>query len=363
MSRPTLRESARFDVLDFYRFAGALFVALDHFVCQYLPVGDLVKDRVERLEPLMGFFFTLSGFVIMHVYSRHMSTVTDYLKYLQKRLARIYPLHIVTLVLAILWANPYFSDPHAILPNVLLIQAWDTTKHLTFNYPSWSVSAELFVYLLFPVFLFATGRLGLWGALLLPLACVVANILFFDFFDLGSWTNANYNFGCLRAAPSFIAGMAIYQLATVRFSNLKVPGWAAHGLAIATIPIMLFGVPNELVLAILVVVVFLLARAEPQNPGIFSKPLFRSLANCSYGFYMLHALVGAVMLARLPRVLHLGDTARFGLAAVALVVTTALAILSYQFFEDPARRYIGSLRIRWTKTVSRPTPSQVQARS
>jgi peptidoglycan/LPS O-acetylase OafA/YrhL len=37
----------------------------------------------------------------MHVYDRRISTVSDYMDYLQKRLARIYPLHLLTLVVAI----------------------------------------------------------------------------------------------------------------------------------------------------------------------------------------------------------------------------------------------------------------------
>ena len=352
------QEYARFDVLDFYRYAGALFIALDHFLLLYLPADVWITDRIHvLLQPLMGFFFTLSGFVIMHVYGRHISTIADYFDYLQKRLARIYPLHLATFVLAMLWGiysgHKYFFSSNAILPNIFLLHAWDTTDHLSFNYPSWSVSAEFFVYLLFPVFLFVTNRLGLWWALLLPLMCVIANILFFNARGLGPWTQANYDFGCLRAVPSFIAGMVVYRLATVRFAHLVVPGWTAHGLAIATIPMMLVGVPNELVLAIMVLVVFLLARAEPVIPGTLSKPLPRALANCSYGFYMLHALVGGMMLSLVPKVIYLSDAWKYGMAAAAILVTTMTAIISFRFFENPARRYFGSLRFRRTKAVIR----------
>ena len=60
---------SRFDVLDFYRYAGALFVALDHYFFNYSSVDRALLLRIGvQLQPLMGFFFTLSGFVIMHVY-------------------------------------------------------------------------------------------------------------------------------------------------------------------------------------------------------------------------------------------------------------------------------------------------------
>jgi peptidoglycan/LPS O-acetylase OafA/YrhL len=340
-------EPVRFDVLDFYRYAGAVVVAMVHFIIYYLPVALWVRERVYLFQPLMGFFFTLSGFVIMHVHGRHMKTVLDYIEYLLKRLARIYPVHLATLGLAIVWgifANHKLGfEASAILPNVFLLHAWDTTQGLSFDYPSWSLSAEFFVYLLFPIFLFATLRLGMWMALLLPVVMAAVNTWFFHAHGLGLWTYANWNFGCLRAAPSFIAGMAAYRLATVRFANLRVPAWVAHGLMIATVPMMWFGVADEAVLAIFVVAVFLLARAEPPKPGLLSRPVPRALANCSYSFYMLHAFVGVFLVSVVPRVFHLNSDWQFGMAAVAIAATTAVSILSYRFFESPARRYLGSL--------------------
>ncbi len=352
-----MRQTTHFDVLDFYRYGGALFVAIDHFMLTWLPVDNFIRMRVHLdLQPLMGFFFTLSGFVIIHTYSRKISTVSDYLGYLKKRFARIYPLHLATFGLAILWwwtlswQPSYWFNSDAIVPNILLIQAWNTVNHLSFNYPSWSVSAEFFVYLLFPIFVLAVDWLGLWGALLLPLISAVAISAFFDANGLGSWTYATWNYGCLRAVPSFIGGMAIYRIATLRFANLVVPAWIAHATAIATIPLMLLGAPGPLVLGIFLLVVFLLARAEPSaGGGVFSTPLFRALASCSYSFYMLHVFVGTVMLGRLPKLIHVNGLGMFGLAALALVVTTAISILSFRYFEDPARRYFSRLTPAWQR--------------
>jgi peptidoglycan/LPS O-acetylase OafA/YrhL len=344
-------EFVRFDVLDFYRYAGALFIAFDHFLIFHLPADTSVKKQFdEQLQPLMGFFFTLSGFVIMHVYDGRISSFAKYLNYLQKRLARIYPLHLLALVTAIIWgifANlKYFYIPNAIIPNLLLIHAWNTTEHLSYDYPSWSVSAEFFVYLAFPIFLLGINRLGSM-AWLLPLLSAGAIEWFFRWRGLGSWTHASYDFGCLRAVPSFIAGMAIYRLATTRYAELFVPAWIAHGLAIATIPMMLVGVPGEMVLAIFVLVIFLLALAEPMTPGVFSRPLPRALANCSYGFYMLHVFVGDVMLGLVPRAFHIVGAWKFAFVLPALAATTLIAMLSFRVLEDPARRYFGGLQFRW----------------
>jgi hypothetical protein len=50
------KQIARFDVLDFYRYGGALWVAVTHFTIYYLPVDASIKIRVDLLQPLMGFF-------------------------------------------------------------------------------------------------------------------------------------------------------------------------------------------------------------------------------------------------------------------------------------------------------------------
>ena len=59
----------------------------------------------------MGFFFTLSGFVIMHVYAGRIATISEYGDYLKKRLARMYPLHIATFLMAPFFAGLYFPIP------------------------------------------------------------------------------------------------------------------------------------------------------------------------------------------------------------------------------------------------------------
>jgi peptidoglycan/LPS O-acetylase OafA/YrhL len=120
---------------------------------------------------------------------------------------------------------------------------------------------------------------------------------------------------------------------------------------------MFFGVAGEAVLAFFVVVVFLLARTEPAIPGVFSRPFARALANCSYGFYMWHAVVGATLLSLMPKVLHLREAWTFPLAVAAIILTTLISIGSYRFFESPARRYLGSLRLPLTKVTSKHTIS------
>jgi peptidoglycan/LPS O-acetylase OafA/YrhL len=332
----------QFDVLDFYRYAGAVLVAIDHYMILYLPIEPTVKSYIHsQLQPLMGFFFTLSGFVIMHVYAGRISLASEYLDYLQKRLARMYPLHIITFLAAPHFAGFFF--PEAIIPNILLVHAWNTTHRLSFDYPSWSVSAEFFVYLLFPVFLYLIIKLGKLS-FMLPFAFGICLAILFYCLNIGSWQDATYNFGCLRAVPSFISGMIVYQLATNSFATLRVPAWIAHGSAAMTLPLMLCGTPRELMLIVMAFIVFLLARTEPRVPGILSKPIPRALANASYGFYLLHALVGPFVFGHAIRNFHVAGNELFAVVPLAIATTTGLAILSFGCFENPARRFLSNVR-------------------
>ena len=295
---------------------------------------------LTNFNRLMGFFFTLSGFVIMHVYAGRVTTISEYGDYLKKRLARMYPLHIATFLMAPFFVGLYFPD--SILPNVLLIHAWDATKHLSFNYPSWSVSAEFFVYLLFPIFytlMIALGRFTILFPLIFALILTIA----FRALGLRDWNEVTYDFGCLRAVPSFVAGMLVYQLATQHFNKLKVPVWIAHGSTIATLLLMLSGVPAEIMLVAMAFVVFLLAKSEPHVPGILSKPFPRALANSSYGFYLLHALVGPFIFGLAVKAFHFANGEMYAVVPVAIAATTALAILSFQYFENPARRFLSEV--------------------
>jgi len=294
----------------------------------------------------MGFFFTLSGFVIMHVYEGRINSFGKYGNYLRKRLARIYPIFFATFVISYLYAiyTRNHSDmfaPSAILPNLLLIHAWNTTKMLTFDYPSWSVSAEMFVYLLFPAFLFMVNRMRDFAvALPFGLAFAIAGV--FSLFGLGDWVAATYNGGCLLATPCFVAGMVVHRLLTREFAGFRAPVWLAHGMAFATIALVLARAPANLLLVYMPALVFVMAAAEPERPGVLSRPFARDLANASYGFYLLHIPVADVVLRSLVHRLGWPAAATYALAPIAIVITTALSIVSFRYFEEPLRRYLGA---------------------
>ena len=113
-------------------------------------------------------FFVISGYVIANQYLHRVLDHHAVGRFLWRRLARVYPLHIATLtfylMIALLLALGYVQSdnptryPLSDVPaQVLLLHAIDGQR-LTFNFPSWSLSAEMVCYLLFPLVAFAALR-------------------------------------------------------------------------------------------------------------------------------------------------------------------------------------------------------------
>jgi peptidoglycan/LPS O-acetylase OafA/YrhL len=131
------------------------------------------------------FFFVLSGFILTYAYPALDRRGT--VRFLVARLARIMPLHLLTLLLYVLILPAWYRDSvssstrGAGLLSALLLQAWVPVYRVqtAFNGVSWSLSAELFFYLCFPLLIWGwrqTWRLKIAATFLLVVdAILVAN--------------------------------------------------------------------------------------------------------------------------------------------------------------------------------------------
>jgi peptidoglycan/LPS O-acetylase OafA/YrhL len=192
MSQPT-----EISALTSLRGVAALTVLIFHVIPDFR--GYLAVDL----------FFLLSGFVLTHVYRQIALTRESYFKFLKARLARIYPVHLMMLVvlLPMLDTRPDFSSG-GLLSSLLLLQSpWHS---ICWNYASWSISAEWHAYLLFPI-LVMNYRTRSNKALLATLL-VCAGVVGLTDLTLGSGNISNTIVVLLRCLPEFISGMAIYFL-------------------------------------------------------------------------------------------------------------------------------------------------------
>lgn len=340
---PRLRpESDELLGIDALRFIAATGIVVGHAMGRSSSFAEVGPTPLRLFVDL---FFVVSGYVISHVYLGALPSGTTFARFLVKRVARLVPLHwltllativvaIITMRMGVRMSNPELYEPACILPNVLLIHALNTCDHLSFNTASWSISAEAVMYLLVPLFfLIGRSRFAGWGLL-------VALVVALSVYSGDIWLNWKYHGGAVRAVPSFLLGTLLFR---ERQLIARIPAGAS--LALLTLACffagMAAGAPNLLLLGLLyLTVVFAIAGDLNGAAG----PLFRRLAplgQLTYSVYMIHELWLLVLVNVVAvRVLHL-DGRALDMAVVAAVISVNLVgYLSLMLFETPARRWV-----------------------
>ncbi|OHU82269.1 hypothetical protein BKN38_07475 [Helicobacter sp. CLO-3] len=193
--------------LDSFRGIAAISVVLFHL---------LVLDSVSRFEffknawLFVPFFFVLSGFVMPYVYDRN---TFSFRRFIIARSFRILPLYWVAFIavfaleclrylayhkFGMLKNEPFTgsNDFSEIIPHLLLLQSWlNSSSHVSFNAPAWSLSVEWYLYVAFGLLMFVP-RLTRYA--LFALLSTLAYFHLFDFFKIVTSSGIMYFFsGCL----------------------------------------------------------------------------------------------------------------------------------------------------------------------
>jgi peptidoglycan/LPS O-acetylase OafA/YrhL len=157
--------------LDALRIVGALMIVVFHFN-RFINLDGRwqgADDTIKNFSLIVDLFFLISGYVMAAIYTGRITTAAKYRDFLQKRVARLGPLHWATMLVfvaiaALGWAgvlnehDPSRYDVTCIPQNVLFIHAWGTCKAQTWNFVSWAISAEMGMYVALPVLFWITAR-------------------------------------------------------------------------------------------------------------------------------------------------------------------------------------------------------------
>lgn len=332
------------------RFVAALWVVLFSF----WPHLDttLAPLLVEKGYLGVDLFFVLSGFILCHVYlERFGAGQFSYKAFIRARLARIYPLHLATLLavmaLGLAAGAAGIAISHNVLnwqsfiPNLLMVHAWGFTHEAGWNHPSWSISAEWFAYLTFPAYAFGAWRLRNRPLLAVLLAAnfLVALHLLFPLWAGFSLTQATYHWGALRIVPCFAYGCALYL--AYRQDPLRRP-LAGTVLAVGLVLLSAgwLGSDTLTVLSCGSLIVALASLSDRNIPLLSSRPSVW-LGEISYAIYMCCApwlMVSTNLVARMT-----GDADKqfylliwLGII-IGLIVVSALA---HHLIERPARQFL-----------------------
>ena len=347
------------------RFVAAFWLLLFFFGERFAKWGVAPLPVIHCGNYGVDLFFILSGFVLAHVYGPQVTAGRfHYGSFLWARIARIYPTHLVTLLMMVaLWAvasamgvqMPEAAfDPSQIPAHLLLIHAWGLVGSDGWNFPSWSISAEWFAYLAFPVmfgcvaFLMRAGR-GVGG----PICALVASVALFYVLYLGmaargvELTDMTSSGGALRIIPSFLAGVALWQLGnvmSVRRETAIVGLIVSAMLVVASCSLDLAGAG---IWPALLAIVFFTAetaksgRSNSADEGILSSPRWVWLGEISFAIYMVHLPVDVVYFQIVERLQGVPEgpwlAIHFALATLASVVAGAVL---HHMWERPCRNLL-----------------------
>lgn len=340
-----MNHAARIPSLDGLRGIAALAVMLFHFNIFFLPQARLfdILPFLSRAYIALDLFLLLSGFVMAHVYGFALASNcrVHWRGFAVARFARIYPLFALTLLTVVLVT--VLSDTRirmisfsyqSLALRPLLLQQW---SGLSWNYPSWSISAEAEAYIFFVFFagvLMAGRRPSLMGAFCVAILaglCVTK----------GNLNLVSEKAALLRTLAEFSLGALLYRAHAcgIRFSRR----WAAI-FAVVLVGLAIITTLDFLVVCGFACLIYYAVTATGIFATLLNSRVSVALGNWSYSIYLWHVPTHYVVMAALAAfgypVSHLGLSAARLLLFVTAVAVVFLSAISYEYFETPARRFI-----------------------
>lgn len=303
-------------------------------------------------------FFVLSGFVMGHIYIQKIAGGSfSYKSFLWKRFARLYPVFLATTLgyIILLVLDPKNQGQLAdrlngfdLFVNAAMLQAFNLTERLTLNYPSWSISAEMFAYLLFPlmgIWIIGIKRPG-WALISVIICLAALSVADYVISDglrystdvhgvrvqdegINIFFERTYDFSLLRVSSEFLLGLSFYRC-------LQMSEHSALRRFLEPMPALLIAalIVGSLYVGISLITVLLFAFliASVFVRGVDCGRFVNYVGAISYSIYMGHALV---QLQFHTLIYGQGfETARL-IAGVAVAI--GFGALLYHFIEQPFR--------------------------
>ncbi len=346
-------EGAYLSLLDGVRGCAAIAILFYHYVHFFMagpsrkpppdvdtfyPAHDAFWLFYDRGYLAVQIFWLISGFVFCHVYHRRSATTRSFLV---NRFARLYPLHILTLlvVAALQWLalqrlgyTPIYGkyDLAHFVPQLFMASGWlREVGGYSFNGPIWSVSVEIVIY---AAFWFGRGAIARIG---LPLVIALAAGFYF----------AHQQFGEI----SMVFACGFYFFIGCGFSLLRQSSWGqGRRLGLPVLLLAALGVWGLIagtdwswryaaVPGLCGACFLLLAASESQAPPTL-RGMCQWLGENTYGAYLWHfPLQLTFLLVLMPRY-DPQVVARSGwFLALYLFAVVAIARISFIWFERPLR--------------------------
>lgn len=347
----------KLEQLTFTRFLASISIVVFHFGLDVFPFNSIyLTSLFSQANIGVSYFFILSGFVMVIAYYNH--DKIEYINYYKNRFARIYPIYFIGLLIFVLFqiSNSNFISFTELFLNSFLLQAWYSGRALSLNFPGWSISVELFFYILFPLiinFYLKTKFKGIFN---------YAVILFWLFSQiiLHLLYNSNFYKGYPSVSHDFIFYNPLMHLNEFLIGIISAFYFLNHKkiykkidviiLTFVVLLVLFLKINNVIILhngfmAILFVPIIILLSLNTNGiiTIFFKNKYLILLGEISFGIYILQVPIFRIVYQLLDYFAIIEISVRFYTATFTLIL---ISYFSYVFIESPLRNRIRKIRIK-----------------
>lgn len=335
-----------------------------------------LKDAPDFLMVFMSngwvstsLFFLLSGFILAHLYwgkNNQLSIAKS--KFWALRFVRLYPIHLVVLLILIVLKLPDYLNDNAPLEwlvpsavaNALLLQAWLPDFIPMWSWPTWTISVMIFLYLLMPFLIKLLSRLShkqqILTLLAMPFVSIVPSCIYaYMLFSGVPWSMSMEIFFAnfpLFWVPYFVAGLLMSKVFSLnkshpianRVSVIKKFAWGDLAflvvIIICFIPNIeqpwLFFIKQGLLMPLYIVFLRDLARGRGLMARVFSVPSLTIMGETGFAIFIWQSVV---MTAAFISLIYFPEIGPYQVW-LCIVLVIAISIPSTYLFEKPLAKFL-----------------------
>lgn len=367
-----------FGALDGFRGLLACVVAIYHTIW----LSNINSSPfLNNGQVLVDLFFVFSGFLMFFLYDGRLGSLSQGSDFIRRRIARIYPLHFVMLIVFVLFQalrvlSHYFGlsvvEPGEILPyqigasetlgsffaNLTLTHSMGILDSLSYNAPAWTVSVEFWAYFVFLGMMWLCPPRKMLHFVIMGLGVAV---IYAFLSTLKPNMDFHYDLGFWRCLGGFFSGVLVARLyrsipQNVRNGDVSLWGSALEVftlVALVSFVLLCTGKLQFFLAPFAILFVFTFAIGRGFISKMMSiKPMLH-LGKISYSIYLVHMVISAffaIFAERLMPGLAGPDWNVTGLGGDLLLIPYLLVVVvlshfTYHYIEVPGQKAIMVYRV------------------
>lgn len=349
-----------FQLIQLLRGIASIIVVLLHITINYSDIfhQTFLNNIFKFGGSGVDIFFVLSGFIITYSNLQYIGDPSALGKFLKRRFIRIFPIYwiVISVFLTLQLTLPAFYKVHFDTGWANVLQTYFLLPgHIMLNGVSWSLTNELFFYLLFAIALIIPNKMYSFSLLVAYFVFLLVHALTVPALENANQykevfmfpMNIEFLMGVLIAIyftkmakqyiiPTLLVGILLYFVGA--FLNDQAIEVVSNTSNQTLNRVLLFGFPAFLII---------LSIVKLEMSRVVKVPrLFLELGNASYSIYLVH-LPLIVAFFKVISKFHLNNAPVLLLCSCAIFVLVCLAgIFIYHTIEAPLIRRLNRLLIK-----------------